>query len=68
MKLQRLLLLSGQLTVEHLGVTATSGPGMALKAEAMGLAVMLEIPLVICEYSAGWSFYGTCLPKLNKAI
>jgi 2-oxoglutarate ferredoxin oxidoreductase subunit alpha len=30
-----------------LGVTTTSGPGMALKAEAMGLAVMLEIPLVI---------------------
>ena len=30
-----------------LGVTTTSGPGMALKAEAMGLAVMLEIPLLI---------------------
>ncbi|MGH2552556.1 MAG: 2-oxoacid:acceptor oxidoreductase family protein, partial [Chitinophagaceae bacterium] len=29
-----------------LGVTTTSGPGMALKGEAMGLAVMLEIPLV----------------------
>ena len=29
-----------------LGVTTTSGPGMALKAEAMGLAVMLEIPLI----------------------
>ncbi len=32
-----------------LGVTTTSGPGMALKAEAMGLAVMLELPLVICN-------------------
>src|SRR6266700_1060558 len=32
-----------------LGVTTTSGPGMALKAEAMGLAVMLEIPLLICN-------------------
>src|SRR5690606_30998143 len=30
-----------------LGVTTTSGPGMALKTEAMGLAVMLEIPLLI---------------------
>ena len=30
-----------------LGITATSGPGMALKTEAMGLAVMTEIPLVI---------------------
>jgi len=31
----------------NLGVTGTSGPGVALKAEAMGLAVMLELPLVI---------------------
>ncbi|MFN4082029.1 MAG: 2-oxoacid:acceptor oxidoreductase subunit alpha [Bacteroidia bacterium] len=30
-----------------LGVTASSGPGIALKTEAIGLAVMLEIPLVI---------------------
>ncbi len=31
----------------NLGVTGTSGPGLALKAEAMGLAVMLELPLII---------------------
>jgi len=30
-----------------LGVTASSGPGIALKTEAIGLAVMLEIPLVV---------------------
>ncbi len=36
-----------------LGVTATSGPGMALKAEAMGLAVMLEIPLLIIDVQRG---------------
>ncbi|MEI2747686.1 MAG: 2-oxoacid:acceptor oxidoreductase subunit alpha [Ferruginibacter sp.] len=36
-----------------IGVTTTSGPGMALKAEAMGLAVMLEIPLVICNIQRG---------------
>ncbi len=36
-----------------LGVTTTSGPGMALKAEAMGLAAMLEIPLVICDVQRG---------------
>ena len=36
-----------------LGVTTTSGPGMALKAEAMGLAVMLEIPLVIVNIQRG---------------
>ena len=32
-----------------IGVTGTSGPGMALKAEAMGLAVMLELPLIIVD-------------------
>src|SRR5215207_6699038 len=36
-----------------LGVTTTSGPGMALKAEAMGLAVMLEIALLICDIQRG---------------
>lgn len=36
-----------------LGVTTTSGPGLALKSEAMGLAVMLEIPLVICDVQRG---------------
>lgn len=36
-----------------LGVTSTSGPGMALKAEAMGLAVMLEIPLLVCNIQRG---------------
>jgi 2-oxoglutarate ferredoxin oxidoreductase subunit alpha len=35
------------------GVTTTSGPGMALKSEAMGLAVMLEIPLLICDIQRG---------------
>jgi 2-oxoglutarate ferredoxin oxidoreductase subunit alpha len=37
----------------HLGVTTTSGPGMALKTEAMGLAVMLEIPLLIVDVQRG---------------
>jgi len=36
-----------------LGITSTSGPGMALKSEAMGLAMMLEIPLVICDVQRG---------------
>jgi 2-oxoglutarate ferredoxin oxidoreductase subunit alpha len=36
-----------------LGVTTTSGPGMALKGEAMGLAVMLEIPLLIINIQRG---------------
>ncbi len=32
-----------------LAVTTTSGPGLSLKAEAMGLAVMLELPLIIVD-------------------
>jgi 2-oxoglutarate ferredoxin oxidoreductase subunit alpha len=36
-----------------LGVTTSSGPGIALKAEAMGLAVMLEIPLVVVNIQRG---------------
>src|SRR6476469_228865 len=33
----------------HLGVTTTSGPGIALKAETIGLGVMTELPLIICD-------------------
>ena len=36
-----------------IGMTSTSGPGMALKTEAMGLAMMLEIPLVIINIQRG---------------
>jgi 2-oxoglutarate ferredoxin oxidoreductase subunit alpha len=36
-----------------LGITTSSGPGIALKAEAMGLAVMLEIPLIIINIQRG---------------
>lgn len=36
-----------------LAVTTSSGPGIALKGEAMGLAVMLEIPLVIVNIQRG---------------
>jgi 2-oxoglutarate ferredoxin oxidoreductase subunit alpha len=32
-----------------LGVTTTSGPGMALKGETIGLAVSVELPLIICD-------------------
>ena len=32
-----------------LGVTTSSGPGIVLKAETIGLAIMLELPLVICD-------------------
>jgi 2-oxoglutarate/2-oxoacid ferredoxin oxidoreductase subunit alpha len=36
-----------------LGMTASSGPGIALKGEAMGLAIMLEIPLLIINVQRG---------------
>jgi 2-oxoglutarate/2-oxoacid ferredoxin oxidoreductase subunit alpha len=36
-----------------LGVTSTSGPGMALKTEGMGLAMMVELPLVIVDVQRG---------------
>lgn len=37
----------------HLAVTASSGPGIALKGEAIGLAFMLELPLVIINVQRG---------------
>ncbi|WP_416062106.1 2-oxoacid:acceptor oxidoreductase subunit alpha [Rhodococcus indonesiensis] len=36
-----------------LGVTSTSGPGLALKSEAIGLAVMTELPLVVIDVQRG---------------
>jgi len=36
-----------------LAVTASSGPGIALKAEAMNLAAMVELPMVICDIQRG---------------
>ena len=36
-----------------LAITTTSGPGMALKTEALGLAVATELPLVICDIQRG---------------
>src|SRR5262249_60116066 len=36
-----------------LGVTATSGPGICLKSEAIGLAVMTELPLVVIDVQRG---------------
>ena len=37
----------------HLGVTSSSGPGIALKGEAMGLAIITELPLVIINSQRG---------------
>ncbi|MGH9185145.1 MAG: 2-oxoacid:acceptor oxidoreductase subunit alpha [Acidimicrobiales bacterium] len=49
----------------HLGVTTTSGPGMALKTEAMGLAVSLELPLLVIDIQRGGPSTG--LPTKTEA-
>src|SRR5947209_199335 len=36
-----------------LGVTSTSGPGLSLKSEALGLAVMTELPLIVIDVQRG---------------
>ena len=36
-----------------LGMTGTSGPGMALKSEMLGLAIMVELPLVVVDVQRG---------------
>ncbi|MPZ96293.1 MAG: 2-oxoacid:acceptor oxidoreductase subunit alpha [Propionibacteriales bacterium] len=36
-----------------LGVTTSSGPGIALKAETIGLGVMMELPLIVCDIQRG---------------
>ncbi len=37
----------------NLAITSTSGPGLALKSEAIGLAVMAELPLVVIDVQRG---------------
>ena len=49
----------------QLGVTGTSGPGMDLKAETIGLAVMLELPMVIVDVQRAGPSTG--LPTKNEA-
>lgn len=55
-----------------LAITTTSGPGMALKTEALGLAVTLEVPLVIVNVQRGGPSTGlptkTEQSDLNQAI
>ena len=49
----------------NLAVTTTSGPGIALKGEAIGLAVILELPLVIVDIQRGGPSTG--LPTKTEA-
>jgi 2-oxoglutarate ferredoxin oxidoreductase subunit alpha len=47
-----------------LGLTASSGPGIALKSEAMGLAVMVELPLVVVDVQRAGPSTG--MPTKNE--
>jgi 2-oxoglutarate ferredoxin oxidoreductase subunit alpha len=47
-----------------LGLTASSGPGIALKSEAMGLAVMVELPIVIVDVQRAGPSTG--MPTKNE--
>lgn len=49
----------------HLGVTSTSGPGVALKGETLGLAVSLELPLIVINIQRGGPSTG--LPTKTEA-
>lgn len=49
----------------HLAVTTTSGPGVALKGETLGLAVSLELPLILVDIQRGGPSTG--LPTKTEA-
>ena len=49
----------------HIGITSTSGPGLALKGETIGLATSLELPLVIIDVQRGGPSTG--LPTKTEA-
>ncbi len=56
----------------NLAVTTTSGPGLSLKTEALGLAVMAELPLVVVDVQRGGPSTGlptkTEQSDLNQAL
>ncbi|MBN4061846.1 MAG: MFS transporter [Flavobacteriales bacterium] len=56
----------------HVGITASAGPGIALKGEAIGLATMVELPLIIIDVQRGGPSTGlptkTEQGDLNMAI
>ncbi|HEX9775750.1 MAG TPA: 2-oxoacid:acceptor oxidoreductase subunit alpha [Actinomycetota bacterium] len=49
----------------HLGVTATSGPGLDLKAETISLAIVLELPMIVVDVQRGGTSTG--LPTKQEA-
>ena len=55
---------SGRATAARSALTASSGPGIALKTEAMGLAVMVELPLVVIDVQRAGPSTG--MPTKNE--
>ena len=51
-----------------LGVTGSSGPGLALKSEAINLAMIAELPIVVCNIPARRSLNGNADKKRNSQI
>ena len=51
----------------HIGITTTSGPGIALKGETLGLAVSLELPLVVIDIQRGGR-PPVCPPRPRRPI
>lgn len=49
----------------HIGITSTSGPGLSLKSEAIGLALSLELPLLVVDVQRGGPSTG--LPTKTEA-
>lgn len=50
----------------NFAVTTTSGPGLSLKSEALGLAVMTELPLVVVDVQRGGPSTA-CRPRPSRA-
>ena len=51
----------------HIGITTTSGPGIALKGETLGLAVSLELPLVVIDIQRA-ARPPVCPPRPRRPI
>ena len=49
-----------------LAVTSTSGPGVCLKSEAMNLAVITELPLVVLDVQRGGPLLPVCPPSQSR--
>ena len=66
MKLRLLVLQSVRPFSGALGVTGSSGPGLALKSEAINLAMIAELPIVVCNIQRAGPSTG--MPTKNRTV